>query len=370
MAQRICFIVLGIVLAAHASAAPPTLKDAVAGRFLIGAAITPSDLADPVRSNFIANQFTAITAENAFKPGAIEQEPGQFDFSTADKYVDFAQQHGIAMIGHTLCWHQATPAWFFKAADGTPLPREQGLANLKRHIFGEVSHLRGKVRGWDVVNEALYDGKPDPSAYLRDTPARRSIGDDFIIQAYKFAHEADPSAELYYNDYSIERPAKRARALRLIADLKAAGCRIDAIGIQGHWGLKVDPQMVDDAITAFHAAGVKVSITELDIDVLPGRAGTGDLAAQRNAPPTVAENPYAAGCPQSVLDHEANVYASLFRVFVKHTGDLERVTFWGYYDGSTWLNNYPIHGRTNYPFLWDRHLQPKPAFDAVMKVIE
>ena len=199
------------------------------GRFLIGAAVPARRLDDPRLAALVAQQFDCLTAENEFKPRSLQPQPGKFHFAAADRIVDFARRHGMKVVGHTLCWHSQSPAWMFRGPDGKPLPRDEALRNLKDHIDAVVGHFKGKVIGWDVVNEAISDAK---DGYLRDTPARRAIGDDYIVKAFEFAHAADPDAELYYNDYGNENPEKLEKTIRLIRELKARGVRLDAVGIQ------------------------------------------------------------------------------------------------------------------------------------------
>ena len=349
-----------------ADAPTTTLRQAAGNQLLIGAAISPSAVQDPKLANLLAGQFNCLTGENAFKPGALQHEQGKFNFEEADKIANFAARHNMKLVGHTLLWHQQLPAWMFADENKQPLPRDKALANLKAHIDAVVTHFDGKVIGWDVVNEAISDSGDE---YLRDTPARRAIGDDYVVKAFEFARAASPNVQLYYNDYSLEVPAKRAKAIRLIKELQAAGAHIDAVGIQGHWQLEFPkPEMVDDAINAFAALGVKVMITELDIDVLPRKSGGGaDIAA------TEAQglDPYKQGLPADMQQKLAKRYGELFNVFAKHRGrSLTRVTFWGFYDGSTWLDNWPVRGRTNHPLLWDRELKPKPALSAVIAALQ
>ena len=216
-----------------------------------------------------------------------------------------------------------------------------------------VGRFRGRIRGWDVVNEALND-----DGTLRRTPWLTILGEDYLAQAFRFAHEADPDAELYYNDYALENAAKRRGALELVRRLRAQGVPVTGVGLQGHnrmdWPTLAQQ---DSAIVAFAALGVRVMITELDIDVLP-RPGE-----------SVADlNPYRAGLPDSVQRALAQRYVDLFTVYLRHAGDISRVTFWGVADGDSWLNNWPVPGRTNYPLLFDRQRRPKPAFDAVIGV--
>ncbi len=198
-----------------AASTKATLRGAAGERMLIGAAVMSSHLEDPRRTKLIAEQFNSLTAENEMKPDQLQREKGKFTFDNADKIVAFAQQHGMTVIGHTLVWHQQSPAWMFSDENKQPLSREAALENLRAHIHGVMKHYKGKVKGWDVVNEAIGDSEP----YLRDTPARKAIGDDFVIKAFQFAREADPDAELYYNDYNIEQPYKHPKALRLLKEL-------------------------------------------------------------------------------------------------------------------------------------------------------
>jgi endo-1,4-beta-xylanase len=338
-----------------------TLRHAAGDRLLVGAAVTPNQLDDPKLTKVLAAQFNSLTAENVMKPDALQREQGKFTFEQADKIVDFAAKHDMKMIGHTLLWHQQTSPWMFADENKQPLSREKALENLKQHIETVVKHFDGKVLGWDVVNEAIAD---EGDKYLRDTPARKAIGDDYVIQAFKFAQAASPNTQLYYNDYNIEQPYKRAKGLRLIKELKEAGVKLDGVGIQGHWLIdSPSAKEIDEAISAYAALGVKVMITELDVDVLPRKGAGADISATEKE----GLDPYKNGLPDDVQKKLAKRYGELFKVLAKHrdSGVLTRVTFWGFYDGSTWLDNWPVRGRTNHPFLWDRELRPKPALDAV-----
>jgi endo-1,4-beta-xylanase len=345
-------------------AAARSLRQAAKGRFLVGTAVSSRQLDNPALAALVAEQFDCLTAENEFKPVSLHPRPGEFRFTAADKLVDFALGHRMKVIGHTLCWHSQSPAFLFRGPDGKPLPRDEALKNLKDHIDGAMGHFKGKVAGWDVVNEAISDAK---DGYLRDTPARRAIGDDYIVKAFEFARAADPDAELYYNDYGNERPEKLEKTIRLIRELKAARVRIDGVGLQCH--LKLDdpegPDRVDRAIAAYAAEGVKVMITELDVDVLPRRAPGADVAARERG----GANPYRDGLPPEVAEAQARFYGKLFRVVLKHPGVVTRVTFWGPHDGASWLNFWPVAGRTNHPLLWDRALKPKPALGAVLDAL-
>lgn len=335
-----------------------SLAAAFSGRFQIGAAVggtLPGALAPEERALLIRH-FNALTAENCMKPGPIHPEPGRYDFAPGDALVRFAQAHSMAVIGHCLCWHQQCPEWFLPAGIG----RGAALAQLTEHVHAVAGHYRGAVQGWDVVNEAI----ADDGEFLRDTPALRALGPDYVQRAFALAHEADPGAELYYNDYNIERPGKRERTLRLLGDLLESGARLDGVGIQGHWILDQVP--FDDiaaAIASFRALGLQVMITELDLDVVERPDCSADIAVQRAYAPQ--EDVYRSGCPAAVLERQARQYAQLFEIFAEPAGAVTRVTFWGLHDGRSWLNHWPGK-RTNHPLPFDRACAPKPAVHALL----
>lgn len=346
---------------ACAQSAPTTLREAAKGKMLIGCAIMSSALDDPKHAELIASQFDAITAENEMKPDQLQPSKGTFNFAAGDKLAAFVKAHDMKLIGHNLLWHNQAPKFLFVDDAGKPLPREQGLANLKEHITKVAQHFKGKVIGWDVVNEAITDN----GDFLRDTPALKSIGPDFVIQAFKFAHEADPDAELYYNDYNIEAGYKIERGLRMIRELKAAGCRVDAVGIQGHWLLgSPSAAEIGAAIDRYAALGVKVHITEMDVDPLPRGGAGADITKNEQG-----QDPYKAGLPADVGKKLADRYREIFAEFTKRPGVVTRVTLWGTHDGTSWLNNYPVRGRTNYALLFDREMKPKPALAAVLEAL-
>jgi endo-1,4-beta-xylanase len=260
------------------------------------------------------------------------------------------------------------PKWVFEDAKGSPADRDTVLARMREHIMTVVGRYKGKIGGWDVVNEALSsDGS------LTKTSWETTCGDDYVLKAYQFAHEADPLAELYYNEFyyyhefSQLSVPKRNGALALIRKLQAQGVHIAAVGLQGHYGLNSPTlQEVDETINAFAALGVKVMITEMDIDVLPPVKEPEFSELPMHIPLSATIDPYANGLPDSVGQKLTRRYADLFALFLKHRDVIQRVTFWGVTDGQSWLNEYPVYGRTAYPLLFDRACRPKPAFDAVI----
>jgi endo-1,4-beta-xylanase len=357
---------LSLVFCTGGIAAPPTLKDAFKADFLIGAALNPSQFCESnaVAAALVKQQFNSISPENVLKWERVHPRPGRFDFSLADRYVGFGRKNGMFIIGHNLIWQSQTPAWVFQEEPGRPVGREVLLERMRDHIFTVVGRYKGKIGGWDVVNEALAeDGSLNPAS-----PWMRIIGPDYLAKAFEFAHAADPAAELYYNDFSMEKPPKRAGAVALIRRLKSEGITVAGIGIQGHYTLNW-PATNDVAATieTFSKLGLKVMITELDVDVLPAAWDQGNADVSRNFQLQQKLNPYPSGLQEAIQQQLAGRYAELFRVFLRHRDNISRVTFWGVTDGDSWLNNWPVNGRTSYPLLFDREDRPKPAFDAVVK---
>jgi len=358
-------LLTSLLAAGVVHAQPATLKDAFKGIFRVGAALNPSvfDEKDMRDVAIVTSQFDTISPENVLKWAPVHPQIDTYNFDPADHYVAFGEKHKMFIVGHNLVWHSQVPGWLFKDDKGEPVTREVLLQRMHDHIRTVVTRYKGRIGGWDVVNEALND-----DGTLRKSPWLNIIGEDYIAKAFQFAHEADPAAELYYNDYSLENEAKRKGAVELVKKLKAQGITVTAVGLQGHDKLDwPTAKQQADTIEAFAALGVKVCITELDVDVLP-----------RNAPGTSADisatssggaglNPYTAGLPDAVQQELARRYAELFDIFVKYRASISRVTFWGVTDAGSWLNNFPIRGRTNYPMLFDREGKPKAAFFAVMK---
>ena len=362
-ALAVTSLTLGVIAAAPNQ---PSLKDAFQDSFRIGAAVNAAQFTeeDARGAELIKQQFNSITPENVLKWERVHPKPGVYDFDLPDRYVAFGEKNHMRIIGHTLVWHNQTPRWVFEDEKGNPVDREILLNRMRDHIQTVVGRYKGRIFGWDVVNEALNE-----DGTLRQSRWLKIIGEDYIAKAFEFAHEADPGAELYYNDYSIENESKREGAIRLIRKLQAEGVRVAAIGIQGHD--KIDWPSLDQedaAITAFAKLGIKVNITELDIDVLPRATREQGAEVTLRAESQAALNPYAGGLPDTVQQALAKRYAGLFGVFLKHRDVVTRVTFWGVTDGDSWLNNWPVQGRTSYPLLFDRNAKPKPAFDAVVQL--
>jgi endo-1,4-beta-xylanase len=344
--------------------ADPGLKEAFRDAFMVGTALAPQQFGerDTASVALITHQFSAISPENVLKWERVHPQPDRYDFAPADQFVAFGERHQMFVVGHTLVWHSQTPRWVFENAQGQPLTRDELLARMKDHIATVVGRYRGRIKGWDVVNEALNE-----DGTLRESPWKRIIGDDYLVKAFQFAHDADPAAELYYNDYNLDYPAKRDGAVRLVRTLQAAGVPIHAVGTQEHLKLTTPSiAQVDSSIRMISATGVKVNVTELDIDMLPPatRNATADVAVRAGPAPNL--DPYKAGLPDSLQVALARRYEDLFRVYLDHRDVIDRVTFWGVSDRDSWLNGWPVRGRTNYPLLFDRNNKPKLAYRRVM----
>lgn len=346
----------------------PALKDAFKDDFLIGAALNVSQFTgeNPVEAAIVKQQFNCISPENCLKWESVHPGPDRYDFSQADRYVEFGTKNGMVVIGHNLIWHNQTPKWVFQDGRGNPVDRDTLLARMHDHIFTVVGRYKGKIRGWDVVNEAL-----DEDGSLRQSQWFKILGEDYLLKAYQFAHEADPGAELYYNDYSLENLPKQNGAVVLIKKLQAQGIHIAAVGLQGHYSMTWPaPEEIDKTISAFAKLGVKVNITELDINMLPSATRSQAAEVAMHYAMRGDLNPYTNGLPNAVEQQLARRYSDIFKIFVQDRAEMSRVTFWGVTDGDSWLNDWPIRGRTSYPLLFDRSGQPKPAFTAVIGTAE
>ena len=329
------------------------LKNFYENYFSIGVAVSPRDLAGE-NAQLILKQFNSLTPENAMKMGPIHPRENEYNWKDADSIVNFAQHHGLQVRGHNLCWHSQAPAWMFKDAEGKQVTKEVLLQRLKDHITTVVNRYKGKIYAWDVVNEAISD-KPDE--YLRNSIWYQICGEEYIAKAFEYAHAADPNAILFYNDYNEINAVKREKIYRLVKSLKDAGVPISAIGLQGHWAVNEPSRsQLDSTIQRFASLGVKLQITELDISVYPKEHN----ARQRK--PEDADTAFSADKENKQLE----VYKMCFEVFRKHKNVISGVTFWNVSDRYTWLDNFPVRNRKDYPLLFDKNLQPKKAYWAVV----
>jgi endo-1,4-beta-xylanase len=357
-----------------AEPSPLSLKEAYRNAFLMGTALNEAIVsgADQASQDIVLAQFNTITPENVMKAGPINPEPGIYNFAPADELVAFGKAHNLFIVGHTLVWHNQTPDWFFQDEQGRPNTPEAQIERMRSHIEAVAGRYAGKVDAWDVVNEVIdNDGSYRPTTWVKGVGS----GDELVKRAFQYAAEYAPNTELYYNDFNAWRPAKRDGIARMVRMLQKEGIRIDGVGIQGHWGLNYPKnEYIEAAIDTFASLGVKVMITELDVDVLPltkeGQIIGSVMAHEQFQLEEFEEflDPYSEGLPPDIQQALSNRYAELFDIFYRKKDKIDRVTFWGVHDGMSWKNGYPVPGRTNYPLLYDREKNPKPALDAILRV--
>lgn len=345
-----------------------SLKEAFQDKFLMGAALNVDQIEgrDTAAVKIVKHHFNSITAENCMKSMYLQPKEGEFFFDEADRFVEFGERNGMHIVGHTLIWHSQAPDWFFTDEEGNDVSREVLIERMRNHISTVVGRYKGRVHGWDVVNEAILD-----DGTYRNSKFYSIIGEEFVPLAFQFAHEADPDAELYYNDYGMAQTGKRDGVFEMVKQLQEQNIRIDAIGMQGHMGLDhPDINEFEKSIQAYAILGIDVMITEMDVIVLPFPSP--DVTAEVSLSYEYQQemNPYAAGLPDSVATAWEKRYVDYFKLFLKHKDKISRVTLWGVSDATSWRNDWPMHGRTDYPLLFDRNYEPKPVVEKLIELSE
>lgn len=348
------------------SQAPFTLQEGYRSAFHIGVALNSRTYVEQnARLNqIVRDHFSLVVAENDFKWQALQPRQDQFNFNNADAMMTLAESQGKRVHGHVLVWHSQTPDWVFQNASGGDLTRDQLIERMQTHIRTVMTRYKGRVQSWDVVNEAFED-----NGSLRNSPWRRIIGDDYLEIAFRTAHEVDPDAILVYNDYGWASDAKRQAIVAMANDFRQRGVPIHGLGIQGHWQLNYPSQAkVDQILTDAASTGLWVMVTELDIDVLPAawEYSGADISTLFEYQEEL--DPYTDGLPGGVSLEQAQRYRSVFDIFLKHQASLYTITFWGVTDRDSWLNNFPVRGRTNHPMLFDRDGNAKPAFFELLEI--
>ncbi|WP_347020583.1 endo-1,4-beta-xylanase [Bacteroides ovatus] len=362
MKQKMILVLLMTTMLTSCSAAGgdghqgATLKSFLGDCFLIGTALNTAQIIgrDTTALRIVRTHFNSVVAENCMKCEVIHPEENHYDFTLADRFVEFGEKNGMAVIGHCLIWHSQLAPWFCVDHTGNNVTPEILKQRMKAHITTIVSRYKGRIKGWDVVNEAIVE-----DGSYRKSKFYEILGEEFIPLAFRYAHEADPDAELYYNDYNMHVAGRRNAVVELVHSLKTKGLRIDAIGMQGHIGMDYPAiEEFEKSMQAFAEAGVKVMVTEWDMSALPTismTANVSDTAAYRKE-----LNPYPVELPDSV-SQAWNIRMKMFLdLFVKHSNFVSRVTVWGVTDEESWKNSFPVHGRHDYPLLFDRNYEPKP----------
>ena len=342
----------------EAIGAPASLKEAYADYFPVGAAVSPRRLRS-ADTALLIRHVNSVVAESAMKYDHLVDEAGDFTFGDGDEIVAFARRHGMAVRGHTLTWYNQTRDAFYQDSLGNDLDAERLLRRLRTYIHAVLDHYRGQIYCWDVVNEALSD---EPDRFYRDDIKWFEIaGPDYIAAAFRYAHEADSTVKLFYNDYDLIAPAKREKAYRMLEGLLEDGVPVHGVGLQGHY-VTADSvaKYLPLAIDRFASLGLEVQITELDVSVYPYYHNI-DRATIPNE-----TRPYTP----AVADSLAATYRDVFRVLRDKRDVVTGVTLWGIADDKTWLSNYVVKGRYDYPLLFDRDHQPKKAYHEVVDFAE
>ena len=362
--KTISAIMAIVILTSIQTMAQKTLAKATKGKFLFGVAVNMQQVngVNPVETELITKEFSAIVGENCMKPQPIHPKEDQYKWDDADKLVAFGEKNKLAVTGHCLLWHSQIGRWMFVDADGKDVSPEVLKERMRQHISTVVGHYKGRVRGWDVVNEAFED-----NGSYRNSKFYQILGKDFIKYAFQYAHEADPNAELYYNDYNVENPTKCDAIVEMVKELKAAGCRIDAVGSQAHMHMKTPTlEATETSFKKLKDAGVHILITEWDISILPSPYEGANISA--NFKYSKEMDPYREGVPDSIQQKWNKRVLDLFGLFLKYDDVVDRVTIWGLTDNTTWLNNFPVRGRKDYPMLFDRNNKRKPVVDEMIKL--
>ena len=356
-----------------------TLRGVYDGAFKIGTSVSRFQYGgrDTRGLEILLKHFNALSPENDMKPEVIHPNPDTWNFDPGDAYVKFGQEHGMWMLGHTLCWHNQTPDFFWFDEKGNPKSKEKLFETIEEYIKTVCTHFKGQVQAWDVINEMIgEDGKYRDLGWVHALGGDQDVVDEFVKHVFRCAQKYAPDTELYYNDFNAWRPAKVAGILRVVEMLKAEGIRIDGVGIQGHWGLNFPKtEYIEAAIDEYSKHGLRVNITELDIDVLPvskegqvfGWQGLKDPLYQLEEFEEFLD-PYKNGLPDEVEKQQAARFAEVMAIFYRHRDQIDRVTLWGITDGMSWKNGYPIPNRVNYPLLFKRDYTPHKSLDAVLSV--
>lgn len=342
----------------------PGLKTALEGKFYMGAAMNGPQIMglDTASLEILSQHFNSVVAENCMKSGPIHPGEEKYNFELSDPYVAYADENNMYTVGHCLVWHSQAPSWYFTDDEGKEVSRELLIERMQEHISTVVGRYKGKVDAWDVVNEAFNE-----DGSWRESPFYKIIGDDFIHLAFKFAHEADPDAELLYNDYNLYKPEKRDAVIALVKDLQANGLRVDGVGMQGHYGLNSPAnEDVVNSIVGFSETGVQVHITELDVSVLPAPWDNTGANISDKAEYKAFMDPFQDGLPEEVAAAMNERWMELFDIFLAHEDKIKRVTTWGVADPDSWKNGWPIRGRTDYALLFDREFEAKPVVEKIM----
>jgi len=327
------------------------LKDFYHDYFPIGVAVNPIDL-NGASGNLVKKEFNSLSPANVLKMGPIHPEENRYNWEPADKFVNFAVANKMKIHGHVLCWHSQTPAWMFTNEKGDTVSKEVLLQRLKKHIFDVVTRYKGKIYAWDVVNEAIAD---EEGQFYRNNAWYRICGEEYIEKAFEYAHQADPKAQLFYNDYNTEIPSKCNKVYKMLKGLLDKNIPVSGLGLQAHWSIyEPSEKNLCEALDTYKELNINIQITELDVSVYPPEGATRSLKPDEILPYT-----------PEIEQRQSDSYKMFFRVFREYKAVIKSVTFWGVSDKVSWLNNFPVSGRTNYPLLFDRDMKQKKVYTDV-----
>lgn len=351
MKSRLLITIMGLAtfLTVNAQEITTGLKDSYKDYFTIGVAVNKRNLKEPAQIELIKREFNSMTAENDMKPISVHPKEGVWHWDGADSVANFCRQNGIKLRGHCLCWHAQFCDWMLYDKDGNFVDKEVFYQRLREHIITVVNRYKDVVYCWDVVNEAIADNersfRGQPSSPYRQSNLFKLCGDEFIAKAFEFAHEADPNAILFYNDYNAVQPGKRDRIYNMVKKMQDAGVPISGIGIQGHYNIYWPPaEYIDEAITKYSELVKHIHITELDIRINEESGGQLQFSREK-----VDIQPYI----NTLQEYQ---YAKVFKVLRKHKDVIDNVTFWNLSDRDSWL------GVNNYPLPFDENYKPKRSY--------
>jgi len=316
----------------------------------------------------VESNYNSVVAENCMKAEVIHPAEGVYDFTLADQFVEKSLAAGMRVHGHVLIWHSQCPYWFHRDAQGNLVSKEVLKKRMKEHIFTILGHFKGRVSSWDVVNEAFED-----DGSLRNSLFYQILGEDFIPLAFQYAHEADPNVELYYNDFSMNKPTKVEGVCNFFRPLIEKGLPIDAIGMQGHMILEDGAQTIIDqydySVKTIASLGVKTFFSELDLSVLPNPYGFSGANVSDRFAYRPAVDPYKNGVPADKQAEIDQFWIDFYKMLITHKDDITRLTFWCVNDRNSWKNDFPIKGRSDYATLVDRNNNMKPVVKEIINLV-
>lgn len=314
----------------------------------------------------IARNFNYVVAENCMKCEVVHPQEGVYDFTLADQFVDKAKAAGLKVLGHCLIWHSQCAPWFHYDEQGKLVSPEVLKKRMREHIFTVMNHFKGRVDAWDVVNEAFEDdGTPRQSLFYQ------ILGTDYIPLAFQYAHEADPSVELYYNDFSMNKAAKVKGVTDFFRPLVRQGLPITAIGMQGHMILEGNNYVeeYEHSINTITSLGLKTFFSEVDLSVLPNPFGFSGANVSDRFAYRPEMDPMTKGMSKEKEQEVEQFWTDFYQMLLRHRNDILRVNFWCLNDGCSWRNDFPIKGRTDYATLFDRHNQAKPFVEKLIRLV-